>query len=296
MDFAIGLPAFNEEKNIASIIIKLKQLTNTIIVCDDGSTDLTAKIASELGAIIITHQKNMGYGSAIASIFSKAKEIGVEALVTFDADGQHRIEDIKTVLEPIIKNNADIVIGSRFIQEESTIPKYRKIGIQAITRITNATAGTKVTDAQSGFRAYNKNVFESIIPSDFGMGVSTEILIKARKNEFRIVEVPITILYGGETSTHNPVSHGASVVFSTIKYVALDRPLSFYGIPGIIFLGIGLFFVAWTLKLFGESGDIVTNVSLIGIGSTILGILLVMTATILHSMTILIREQKKSDH
>jgi len=296
LDFAIGLPAFNEEKNIASIIIKLKQLTNTIIVCDDGSTDLTAKIASELGAIIITHQKNMGYGSAIASIFSKAKEIGVEALVTFDADGQHRIEDIKTVLEPIIKNNADIVIGSRFIQEESTIPKYRKIGIQAITRITNATAGTKVTDAQSGFRAYNKNVFESIIPSDFGMGVSTEILIKARKNEFRIVEVPITILYGGETSTHNPVSHGASVVFSTIKYVALDRPLSFYGIPGIIFLGIGLFFVAWTLKLFGESGDIVTNVSLIGIGSTILGILLVMTATILHSMTILIREQKKSDH
>jgi len=296
LDFAIGLPAFNEEKNIASIIIKLKQLTNTIIVCDDGSTDLTAKIASELGAIIITHQKNMGYGSAIASIFSKAKEIGVEALVTFDADGQHRIEDIKTVLEPIIKNNADIVIGSRFIQEESTIPKYRKIGIQAITRITNATAGTKVTDAQSGFRAYNKNVFESIIPSDFGMGVSTEILIKARKNEFRIVEVPITILYGGETSTHNPVSHGASVVFSTIKYVALDRPLSFYGIPGIIFLGIGLFFVAWTLKLFGESGDVVTNVSLIGIGSTILGILLVMTATILHSMTILIREQKKSDH
>jgi len=77
MNFAIGLPAYNEEKNIASIIIKLKKITDTIIVCDDGSTDLTSKIASELGAITIVHQKNMGYGTAIASLFSKAREIGV---------------------------------------------------------------------------------------------------------------------------------------------------------------------------------------------------------------------------
>lgn len=293
MNFAVGLPAFNEEKNIASIIIKLKQITKTIIVCDDGSSDLTSKIASELGAITVVHPKNIGYGAAIASLFAKARDIGVESLVTFDADGQHRIEDIKTVLEPIIKNEADIVIGSRFIGEESNIPKYRKIGIKTITGITNITTGTKITDAQSGFRAYSKKILENIMPSEYGMGVSTEILIKAAKNKFRIAEVPITILYEEDTSTHNPVSHGASVVFSTIKYVALERPLSFYGIPGIIFLGAGLFFVAWTLQLFGESGEIITNVSLIGIGCTILGILLLMTATILHSMVVLVREQRR---
>jgi len=293
LNFAVGLPAFNEEKNIASIIIKLKQITKTIIVCDDGSSDLTSKIASELGAITVVHPKNIGYGAAIASLFAKARDIGVESLVTFDADGQHRIEDIKTVLEPIIKNEADIVIGSRFIGEESNIPKYRKIGIKTITGITNITTGTKITDAQSGFRAYSKKILENIMPSEYGMGVSTEILIKAAKNKFRIAEVPITILYEEDTSTHNPVSHGASVVFSTIKYVALERPLSFYGIPGIIFLGAGLFFVAWTLQLFGESGEIITNVSLIGIGCTILGILLLMTATILHSMVVLVREQRR---
>jgi len=293
LNFAVGLPAFNEEKNIASIIIKLKQITKTIIVCDDGSSDLTSKIASELGAITVVHPKNIGYGAAIASLFAKARDIGVESLVTFDADGQHRIEDIKTVLEPIIKNEADIVIGSRFIGEESNIPKYRKIGIKTITGITNITTGTKITDAQSGFRAYSKKILENIMPSEYGMGVSTEILIKAAKNKFRIAEVPITILYEEDTSTHNPVSHGASVVFSTIKYVALERPLSFYGIPGIIFLGAGLFFVAWTLQLFGESGEIITNVSLGGIGCTILGILLLMTATILHSMVVLVREQRR---
>lgn len=293
MNFAIGLPAYNEEKNIASIIIKLKQITETIIVCDDGSTDLTSKIASDLGAITIVHQKNMGYGAAIASLFAKSREIGVDALVTFDADGQHRIEDIKTVLEPISKDNADIVIGSRFMKEENNVPKYRKIGIKTITELTNVTTGSKITDSQSGFRAYNRKVLDSITPSEHGMGVSTEILIKAARNKFRITEVPITILYDGDTSTHNPVSHGASVVFSTIKYVALERPLSFYGIPGVVFLGIGLFFVAWTLQLFAESGQIITNVSLIGIGCTIIGVLLLMTATILHSMVVIIREQRR---
>jgi glycosyltransferase involved in cell wall biosynthesis len=292
LKIAIGLPAYNEEKNIASIIIKLKQITDAIIVCDDGSSDLTSKIASELGAITVVHQKNMGYGAAIASLFAKAREMNFDALVTFDADGQHRIEDIKTVLEPINKNEADVVIGSRFLSEDNNVPKYRKIGIKTITGLTNVTTGSNITDAQSGFRAYNKKVLESITPTESGMGVSTEILIKAVKNKFRLAEVPITILYEGETSTHNPVSHGTSVVLSTVKYVAMERPLTFYGIPGVIFLAIGLFFVGWTIQLFGESGEIVTNVSLIGVGCTILGVLLLMTATILHSIVSIVKEHQ----
>jgi len=179
------------------------------------------------------------------------------------------------------------------MQEEDNVPKYRKIGIKAITEITNITTGSKITDSQSGFRAYSRKALDSITPSEQGMGVSTEILIKAARNKFRITEVPITILYEGDTSTHNPISHGTSVVVSTIRYVALERPLSFYGIPGVFFLGVGLFFVAWTLQLFAESGQIITNVSLIGIGCTIIGVLLVMTASILQSMIVIIREQRR---
>lgn len=292
MNFAIGLPAFNEEKNIGSIIIKLKELTKNVIVCDDGSTDLTSKIASELGAITIVHQKNMGYGAAISSLFSKALEIGVDALVTFDADGQHRFEDIKAVLEPVIRDEADIAIGSRFMGDDSMVPRYRKIGIKTITGLTNVTTGSKITDAQSGFRAYNKKVLESIIPSEHGMGVSTEILIKSAKSKFRIAEVPITIRYDGETSTHNAISHGSSVIISTLKYVSIERPLPFYGIPGIILLTIGLAFSIWAIQVFVNERELITNIALIGIAGVIVGIVLLITAIILYSIISVIREHK----
>ena len=95
LKITIGIPAYNEEKNIASIIIKLKKITDSIIVCDDGSSDMTSEISKNLGAVVISHKKNMGYGAAINSIFQKSKEMNVDLLVTFDADGQHRVEDIE---------------------------------------------------------------------------------------------------------------------------------------------------------------------------------------------------------
>jgi len=292
LQVVIGIPAFNEEKNIASIIVKLKKISNNIIICNDGSTDLTSSIAKELGVIVIDHPKNIGYGGAIKSIFLKAKELGVETLVTFDADGQHNVSDINKVLEPIKKNEADIVIGSRFLHNDGNVPKYRKVGIKTITSLTNVVTGTKITDAQSGFRAYNKKILENIHPTEQGMGISTEILIKASKQKFRITEVPIEISYEGETSTHHPVLHGASVIFSTIKFVSIENPLKFYGIPGIGFMGIGLYFILLTLKIFGQSRDVFTNYALVGIGGVVLGTLFLMTAIILYTTVSVVREQR----
>lgn len=292
MKLAIGLPAFNEEKNIASIISKLEKISNTIIVCDDGSSDLTSTIASKMGAIVISHKKNMGYGSAIRSLFLKAQELDVDVLVTFDADGQHDVNDINKVVEPISNNTADLVIGSRFLdQNEDDISSYRKTGIKIITKITNTSLKEKIKDSQSGFRAYNKEVISKITPSDYGMGVSTEILIKASKNDFRIAEIPIKISYDGDTPTHHPVSHGVSVTLSTLKFISIEHPLKFYGIPGIAFLIIGLFFTVWTLHLFSETREIVTNISLLAIGTIIFGTMLMMTSIILYSVVNLIREK-----
>ena len=292
MKIVIGIPAFNEEKNIAGLLIKLKKISQNIIVCDDGSKDLTGKIAETLGAIVIQHKKNLGYGSAIKSIFLKAYEVNADVLITFDADGQHRIEDINTILEPVKNNVADVVIGSRFLNNNQKIPKYRKIGIQTITKLTNITSGTKITDSQSGFRAYSKKILENIKLTESGMGISTEILIKTQKAGYRITEVPIIILYDGNTSTHNPVSHGTSVIFSTIKYVAIERPLTFYGIPGIILFCIGMFFGAWAIQIFAEDGSIITNIALFGGVGIILGTILIITATILHSIVSVVREDR----
>ena len=140
MSIIVGIPAFNEEKNIAVLIIQLKKVADKIIVCNDGSTDLTSKIAEELGATVINHEKNLGYGAAIRSIFLKSRDLSGDILVTFDADGQHRVEDINKVINPIINEESDLVIGSRFLDEsEKEVPQYRKVGIKIITKITNAT-------------------------------------------------------------------------------------------------------------------------------------------------------------
>ena len=287
----IGIPAYNEEKNIASIIMKLKKITDHIIVCNDGSTDMTEEISKELNVTVINHSRNMGYGSAIRSIFLKAKELQADILVTFDADGQHRVVDVQNVTKPVIDDKADIVIGSRFLENKSDIPEYRKFGIKIITKITNSSLKEKLTDSQSGFRAYSKNVLKDITPSESGMGVSTEILIKASNAGHKIAEVPITIMYGPDTSTHNPVSHGTSVLFSSIKFTSIEHPLKFYGVPAIIFLGIGLAFMLWTFQTYAIEKEIITNVALIGIGSLVIGIVFLLSAILLYSLVSVVRER-----
>jgi len=293
LDITIGIPAYNEEKNIASIIVKLKKIAQKIIVCNDGSTDLTGEIAQKLGAVVINHPKNLGYGSGIRSIFQKAKEIDSDILVTFDADGQHQVEDIKKVIEPILKNKADIVIGSRFLENKNvSAPEYRKIGIKLITKVTNSTLKEKITDSQSGFRAYNKDVLSKLDPGDVGMGISTEILIKASSRGFKIAEVPINILYEGNTSSHNPVSHGTSVLLSTIKYISIEHPLKFYGIPSLIFFAIGLTFTFLSVQYYAEIGRLNTNLTLVAAGTILIGIILIITTILLYSLVSVVREGK----
>lgn len=291
MKIVIGIPAYNEEKNIASVIAKLGKITDKILVCDDGSSDLTGSIAEKMGAIVVAHPKNLGYGAAIRTIFTKFIELDADILITFDADGQHRVEDINQVTSPIINNEAEIVIGSRFLgNNDEGVPTYRKIGIKTITNLTNVTSETKLTDSQSGFRAYHKRVISEIIPSEHGMGVSTEILIKANKKGFRIKEVPIKILYGGKTSTHHPVAHGISVILSTMKFISIEHPLKFYGIPGMFFLAIGLIFIVWTIQVFSVTRIVLTNAALVGVASTILGTMLMMTSIMLFSLVNVVRE------
>ena len=294
MNIAIGIPAYNEEKNIAVIITKLKKITAKIIVCDDGSSDFTAKISEELGAIVIKHEKNLGYGAAIRSIFLKAKESECDVLVTFDADGQHKIEDINKVVKPIVDDESDIVIGSRFLDEsEKDVPNYRKVGIKIITRITNASIKKQLTDSQSGFRAYSKKVLSELNPSELGMGISTEILIKASSRKYRISEVPITISYDGNTTTHNPISHGSSVIISTIKYTSLERPLTFYGIPSLVFFIIGSIFSYQAIQFYTEVGRLSTNLTIIGAVTILIAIVLLITAILLFSLVSVVREGRK---
>jgi glycosyltransferase involved in cell wall biosynthesis len=287
------IPAYNEERTIARVVVEAQRYVDKVIVCDDGSTDLTGEIARRLGAEVIRHERNMGYGAALSSLFKAARELNASAMVVLDADLQHNPSDIPRLLSPVVRGEADIVIGSRFLGKEGGVPKYRGLGIRLITNFAKGVSYRDITDAQSGFRAYSRRAINSITPSEQGMGASTEILLKAKEIGLRVVEVPIRISYDVEKpSTHNPLLHGLDVILSTVKHLSIRRPLVFYGVPGFAALLVALFFWVWTLQIFASTRQIVTNIALIALGATLVGLMLLTTAVILWVLISVVREAK----
>ena len=123
-----AIPAFNVEKTIARLVLETQKFVDVVLVCDDGSTDCTAEIAERMGADVIRHERNLGYGAAIKTLFSMARELNADVLVTLDGDGQHDPREIPRLIEPVLENNADIVLGSRFLgdkEKDNEVPRYR---------------------------------------------------------------------------------------------------------------------------------------------------------------------------
>jgi len=285
------IPAYNEESHIENLVKSAKSHVDSVLVCDDGSTDDTAKLAKKAGATVISHKTNKGYGAAIISLFEYARDNNAEIMITFDGDGQHNPDQIPLLLDTLTQHNVDVVIGSRFLNQNTEAPGYRKRGIKIITSAANYGTDLKVSDSQSGFRAYSKNAIDAIHPTEDGMSISTEILLKISNKGLSLAEVPITISYGGDTSEHNPVSHGVSVLANTIKYVSIKHPLKFYGIPGIalIIAGIvlgGIFLDAYLNKQAVFYGSLLGSVVMF-----LLGAILCVTSIILFSMANLIRDR-----
>jgi glycosyltransferase involved in cell wall biosynthesis len=285
------VPAFNEERSIAGVVVQAKRYVDRVVVCDDGSVDLTGAIAEGLGAVVIRHERNMGYGASLRSLFREALGLKADYVVTLDSDGQHDPAEIPRLVERLRAGDVDVVIGSRFLDGGgSEAPGWRKAGINVITGLV-ANGGVKVTDSQSGFRAYNRGALESLTLTEEGMGLSTEILLKAARNGLKVAEVPIHVKYDDGSSTHNPVTHGLGVLLTTLKHLSINRPLLFYGIPGITALSFALIFWVWTLQIFAATREISTNVALIALGATTVGLMLMTTSIILWVVTSVVREK-----
>ena len=286
------IPAYNEESHIESLVKSSQNHVDTVIVCDDASTDNTAFMAKKAGAVVISHKTNKGYGAAIISLFNYARENNADVMVTLDGDGQHDPDQIPLLLNTITQHNVDVVIGSRFLNSNTESPGYRKTGIKIITSAVNYGTDLKVSDSQSGFRVYSKNAINEIHPTENGMSVSTEILLKISNKKLSLAEIPITVSYDGDTSEHNPVSHGVSVLANTIKYVSIKHPLQFYGFPGIVLIGIGIILGGMFLDAYLNE-QIIFYGSLLGsVVLFLLGSILSVTAIILFSMANLIRDNK----
>ncbi len=245
----VGMPAYNEEKYIGSIVLQARQHASEVIVVDDGSTDNTVRISQLAGATVIKHLDNKGYGATIQDILIEARKRNPAVLVILDADAQHDPEEIPVLVEAVF-NGADLVIGSRKILKDK-IPAYRKIGQKVISYLSGFLSGKKLSDTESGFRAYSSRALNVLEPKEKGMAVSAEIISEATKKGLRITEVPVSIIYTGDGSTLNPLIHGLGVFHRILVMISERKPLLFFGAFGCISLIIGVvagIFVVQTLQ------------------------------------------------
>jgi len=291
-----AIPAFNVERTIARLVLETQKFVDVVLVCDDGSTDCTAEIAERMGADVIRHEKNLGYGAAIKTLFTMARELNADVLVTLDADGQHDPKEIPRLIEPVLENKADIVLGSRFLgdkEKDNEVPRYRGWGIKLISKLTGAALNHRFNDAQCGFRVYGRKALSGLNLVENGMGASVEVLMKAKKNSLTVVEVPAEVKYKEleRSSTQNALGHGAGVLLSIIRLVVEEKPLMLLGLPGMIFLFAGMGFGIWMLKIFAEEQQIMTNIALAAMAFILIGMFTVFTAITLYAIS---RQAQKS--
>jgi glycosyltransferase involved in cell wall biosynthesis len=282
------VPAHNEERFIGSVVIKLKNYADEVIVIDDGSTDMTASIASAAGAIVERHGNNLGKGIALNTGFKKARQLEADIVVTIDADGQHSPEELDMVVAPLKAGEADIVVGSRYLEPRSDVPKHRIWGHKVFNFLTNLTSGLPVTDSQSGYRAFSAKALTAISFYSYGFSVESEMQFIANENDLRLIEVPITIRYSDKPK-RSVVKQGMGVLNGILYMTSQYRPLLFFGVLGLISLSIGL---GWGVKVL----DIFYTSQKLAIGSAVLSVLFVIigavsfsTGIILHSIRAMVK-------
>lgn len=249
------IPAYNEEKTIARVIDDAKRYVQNVVVVDDGSSDETVNVALNSGATVLKHAKNLGYGSALATGFTYFKNNGAGIMIVLDGDGQHNPSDIPRLVKPIIDGHADVVIGSRFMNGEAKadMPRYRRFGIGIVNRAWNIASGEDMTDTQCGFRAYSRDAVEKMEIKETNMSASLEILNQAGAKNLRVVEVPVSVNYRGNTSSTEPGRHGMELVNYVIRKLKDEHPLLIFGVGGVLVSSIGLVFGVYSINSYFDS-------------------------------------------
>ncbi|MFH1187242.1 MAG: glycosyltransferase family 2 protein [bacterium] len=198
MNTFIIIPAYNEEKTIAQAVGETKKFGRVVVV-DDGSKDFTKDLAKDAGAEVLSHVINRGQGAALRTGVEYALNNGADIIVHFDADGQHCADDIEKIITPILLNESDVVLGSRFLKDKSSaenkIPFARFIVLKSAIIFTRIISGIKITDAHNGFRALSKSAAQKIKITQDGMAHASEILDEIIKNNLKYKEIPVQVKY-----------------------------------------------------------------------------------------------------
>lgn len=278
-----AIPAYNEEGYIGTVVLRTRQYVDEVIVVDDGSTDQTADVARLAGATVVRHEQNRGYGASIQTLLAEAKKRSPDTLILLDADSQHNPDEIPHLIKPV-SEGFDLVIGSRE-QQRGNIPTYRRMGQSVIARLSHILSGKRLSDSESGFRAFSRKAIDLLELKENGMAISAETIANATKKGLKITERPISARYTKDGSTLNPVVHGFGVLGRIMVMISERRPLVFFGLGGIILIALGFLAGIRVVNIATGGGEVAIGTALVSTLLIIIGILSVFTGMILHVLT-----------
>jgi glycosyltransferase involved in cell wall biosynthesis len=256
-----------------------------VIVVDDGSSDQTRKVAELAGAEVLALEKNGGKAQAVFAGLDKARSEGCTAAVIIDGDGQHQTRDIPQVMSPVLNGKADLVIGSRFLSQNNDVPIYRRLGQKTLDVFTGFGCGQRVTDSQSGFRAFSLKALDNMDFKSNGYGIESDMIAHFAKRGLAICEVPISVRYDvPHKHKKNPLSHGFSVLGSIINLISYRRPLLAFGVPGAVLFIIGLVTSSLAFTDYYSTTKFPFTLSMLSVSLLILGMLFVIAGLILNAL------------
>jgi glycosyltransferase involved in cell wall biosynthesis len=280
----ITIPAYNEEKTLGPVLAGIKKAMEksgreySILVVNDGSTDNTEKIAKQNGATVVSHPINYGLAEAFRTEIDKCLEIDADVIVHTDADGQYRANEIQLLLKKI-DEGYDLVLGSRFMGKIEKMPIIKKFGNRAFSKVITHITGMKITDGQTGFRAFTKE-FAKKVKITSNHTYTQEQIIRAVKEKFKVVEIPIHFdKRGGKTKSRlmkNPFEYAIRAWINILRILRDYEPLKFFGYIGGLFFGAGFLIGLWVFFRFiltgvvGALPRVLVSVLFISIGMQIL--------------------------
>lgn len=277
------IPAYNEERHVASVVLRLRQFVDTVIVVNDGSSDATEQVASLAGARVVKHPENRGYGAAIQSGLQAAQQLDPRAVVLMDADGQHRVDDVADLVRPILDDAADIAVGSRFADDRTQVPRMRRVAQHGLTWLTNVGSGVKLTDSQCGMRAFGPRALDVLLLSTTSMAAASEMQFLAGDAQLRVCEVPVEIRYFGDVK-RSAIGQGLDVLNGIIRLVSVRRPLLFFGAPGLLMTIVGIILALSVIQTFDRVQVLLVGQLIFSVAFVIVGMLSMFTAIVLNAL------------
>ena len=217
-DLAFVVPVYNEAEVIGSVISGILEVCPNVVCVNDGSSDASADRILEAGGYLVNHPINMGQGAALQTGIEFARLLpGVTRFVTFDADGQHRVEDAVRMLRVLDSTDVDIVLGSRFLGAAVGASRFKRILLKAAVRFSNLTSGIRLTDAHNGLRVFNRHVADTLRITAPDMTHASEIIELIAHNKYRFVEVAVTIDYSAySVAKGQPAVNAVNIAVDTL--------------------------------------------------------------------------------